>query len=37
MIDYISANKSKMAFMALGLDVDKPQMNTELRVMMAEL
>ena len=37
MIDYISVDKSKMAFMVLGLDPDKPKMNTELRVMMAEL
>ena len=37
MIDYISAYKSQMAFLGLALEADKPKMNAELRVMMAEL
>ena len=35
MIDYASVYKSQMAF--TGLDLDKPRMNAELRVMMAEM
>ena len=35
--DYISAYKSQMAFMGLDFEDDKPRMNAELTVMMAEL
>ena len=35
--DYISAYKLQMAFMGLDVEADKPRMNAELRVMMAEL
>ena len=37
MIDYISAYKSQMAFMRLDFEYDKPRMEAELRVKMAEL
>ena len=37
MIEYISANKSQMAFMGLDFESDKPRMKAELRVMMFEL
>ena len=37
MKDSISAYKSQMAYMGLDYEVDKPRMNAELRVMMAEL
>ena len=37
LIDCISAYKSKMAFMDLDFEADKPRMYSELRVMMAEL
>ena len=37
MIDYVSAYKSQMAFMRLDLEIDKPRMNAELRVMMVEI
>ena len=37
MIDYVSAYKSQMTFMRLDLEVDKPRMNAELRVMMVEI
>ena len=37
MIDYISAYKSKMAFMRLDFEANKPRMNAELRVMRVEL
>ena len=37
MTDYISAYKSQMAFMELDFEADKPKMEAELRVMMAEL
>ena len=36
-IDCISAYKSKMTFMGLDFEADKPRMYSELRVMMAEL
>ena len=34
---YISAYKSKMAFMGLDLEADKPRMNAGLKGTMAEL
>ena len=37
MIDYVSAYKSQITFMRLDLEVDKPRMNAELRVMMVEI
>ena len=37
LIDCISAYKSKMTFMGLDFEADKPRMYSELRVMMAEL
>ena len=37
MADYISAFKLQMAFMKLDFGTDKPRMNAELRIMMAEL
>ena len=37
MIDYISAYKLQMAFTGLDFDANKPRMNAELRVMMANL
>ena len=37
MVDYISANKLQMNFLGLNFQAGKPKMNTELRVMMAEL
>ena len=37
MIDYISAYRLQMAFMWLDFQFDKPKVNVELRVMMAEL
>ena len=37
MIDYISAYRSQIAFMRLDFEADKPRMNSEMRVMMAEL
>ena len=37
MIDYISAYKSRLAFMGLNLEFDEPGMNAELRLLMAEL
>ena len=37
MINYISAYKSQMAFMGLDFEADKPGMNAELRVMIADL
>ena len=37
MIDYISAYKSQIAFTGLDIEVDKPRMKAELRVMMVEL
>ena len=37
MIDYISAYRSQLAFMWLDFESDKPRVNAELRVMMAEL
>ena len=37
MIDCMSAYKSQMAFMGLDLEVDKPRLNAELTVMMAEM
>ena len=37
MIDYISAYKSQMTFAGLDLEVDKPKMNAELKVMMTEM
>ena len=37
LIDCISAYKSKMTFMGLDFEADKPRMYSELRVMKAEL
>ena len=37
MIDDISAYKSQIALMELDFEADKPRMNAELGVMMAEL
>ena len=37
MIDYISAYRSQIPFMGLDCEADKPRMNVELRVMIAEL
>ena len=37
MTDYISAYRLQMAFMWLEIESDKPRVNDELRVMMAEL
>ena len=37
MRDYISAYKSQMTFVGLGLAADKTRINAELRVMMPEL
>ena len=37
MVNYISAYKSQIAYMGLDFDSDKPRMNNELRIMMAEL
>ena len=37
MIYYMSAYKSQMAFMVLDLEVDKPRMNAELKVMMTKM
>ena len=37
MINHISAYKSQMVFMGLDIEVDKPNVNAELRVMMSEL
>ena len=37
MIDYMSAYKSQMAFIVLDLEVDKPRMTVELKVMMTEM
>ena len=37
MIDYISPYKSQTAFMGLDLEADKPRMNVELSIIMADL
>ena len=37
MIDYISAFKSQMTFMALDFEVEKVRMKADLKIMMAEL
>ena len=37
LIDCISAYKSKMTFMGLDFEADKPRMYSEVRVMMVEL
>ena len=37
MIDCISTYKSQAAFARLALEADKPRMNAELRVTLAEL
>ena len=37
MIDHISAYKWQMAFIGLDFEAEKPRINTELRVMMAEM
>ena len=37
MKDFIWAYKSKMAFMGLDLEADKPRVNAELKGTMAEL
>ena len=37
MIDYISAFKSQMTFMALDFEVEKARMKADLKIMMAEL
>ena len=36
-IDYISAYRLQIVFMQLDFESDKPNVNAELRVMMAEL
>ena len=36
MIDYISAYKSQIAFKGLDFVADRPRINAELRVMMAD-
>ena len=37
LIDYISDYKPQIVFMGLYIENDKPRMNSELRVMIAEL
>ena len=37
MIDYILAYRLQIAFMRLDFDADNPRLNSELRLIMAEL